>query len=184
MSTITKEEYLQLIEQYANDQYGDRYDTEEGAPYELGAFIQEHWLPAESEAKEKMLVARNRNENGCIDLTTVKKDKLHDALYKYTNVKVSEFIIRIEEYHGKPGKTGKTVNLTMDIAVWEEVYRTPSGAPCKMTYRKNFHQDNRFDKRPWLNYFNNSGEAHNIPTETVVEVIRWMQALKRMTAFL
>jgi hypothetical protein len=180
MNNVSKEEYLRLIEEYVNDQYGDNDGDE--TTLDVGAF-EGGWIPADPPAKERMKNALGGGSS-CIDLTTAKKDKISDALYKYHNIKVGEFIIRIEEYHGRPGKTGKTVNLTMDVSVWEEVYRTPSGTPCKMTYRKNFHQDNKFDKRPWLNYFSNSGDAHNIPADTVVDVIRWMQALKRMTAFL
>jgi len=74
--------------------------------------------------------------------------------------------------------------LTMDITVYQEKYRTPSGAPCKMSYKMDFSQDDRFSNRPWITYFNTQGRAHNIPVETVVEIVRWLQALKRMNAFL
>lgn len=66
----------------------------------------------------------------------------------------------------------------------ERRFRTPSGNPCNMDYRINLHKDNRFTNRPWLNEFGPQGEADDVPIETVVDIIRWLQALKRMNAFL
>lgn len=174
MNPISKEEYIALLEQLADEQYGD-----DSTP-EL-TIQEESWIPAEPYAKERMKAA---SVNGTIDVTKFRKDKIQEALYKCVNIKIGIFLIRIEGYHGYPDKLGKGTNLTMDIAIWEEKYTTPTGNPCKMTYRVDFFKDNRFYNRPWLNYFNTYGKAHNMPVETVVEVIRWLQAIKRMTAFL
>lgn len=176
MGHVTKEEYLRLVEQYANEQYGsdvsDEYTISEDA-----------WIPAVSEIKEKMAKALN-SRSGCVDLTSVRKDKIREALYKCSTVKIGAFLIKIDEYWGEPDKYGKGDNLNMDLSIWEERYRTPSGNPCRMTYRMNLHQDSRFTARPWLPLFNKSGTAYQVPVDTVVEIVKWMQAIKKMSAFL
>lgn len=176
---ISKEEYLQLIEQYANEQYGGEQDLSD--TYDIS---EDAWMPAESPNKENMLRALNSNRSGSADLTNVRKDKIQEALYKCTNIKVDSFLVRIERYSGEPDKFGKGVNLTMDISIWEERYKTPSGNPCRLTCRMNLHKDDRFENRPWLHQFSQAGTACDIPVETVVDIIKWMQAIKRMSAFL
>jgi hypothetical protein len=177
MNAISKEDYLKLLEDLANDQYGyDEQPEDTHVPDEA-------WIPSESVAKEMI---RMKNLHGKIDVTKFRKDKIQDALYKCMNIQVGDFLIKIESYHGHPDKFGKGVNLTMDIEVWEKRYQTPTGRPCNMDFRIDWSRDNRFFGRKWLDYFgggtNSSGI--NVPVETVVEIVRWMQALKRMTAFL
>lgn len=175
MTSISKEDYQKLLEELADQQYS--MDEE----VDINQIPDDSWIPSESFAKEKM---KQANQSGIIDVTKFRKDKIQEALYKYINIKIGIFLIRIDTYHGYPDKTGKGVNLTMDIGVWETKLKTPSGNPCKMEYRINLHKDNRFTNRPWLVYFNDSGEATHMPVETVVDVVRWLQALKRMNAFL
>lgn len=173
MSPISKEDYIKFLEELTEQQYSDEDDT-----YTIP---EDAWMPAESLAKEKMKI---HDRAGSVDLLNCKKSKIQDALYKCTNVKVGSYLIRIHEYHGTPNKIGIGANLTMDIEVWETVYQTPSGHPCKMDYNKNFHKDNRFYGKPWLNYFSTVGVAHDMPVETVVDVIRWLQAIQKIGAFL
>jgi len=173
MTPISKEDYIKFLEELTDHQYGDDDDT---------YYIPEDaWIPAESPAKEKMKIS---NHLGVIDVLKYKKNKIQEALYKCMNIKIGSYLVRIVEYHGTTFKNGTGANLSMDIEVWETVYKTPSGNPCKMEYNKNFHKDNRFTGKPWLSYFSNSGKAHNIPVETVVDVIRWLQAIQRISAFL
>lgn len=171
MSTnISKEDYLKMLEELYEESYGSEEDVSI-----------ESWMPSEPFAKERM---KKAEQNKVLDILKYKKNKIQESLYSHTNIKIGPYLIRIHEYHGLPDRVNKQANLSMDISVWETKYRTPSGAPCRMEYRKNFHTDDRFQNKPWLNYFNNSGDAHNIPVETVVDVIRWLQAIQRMTVFL
>jgi len=178
MTNISKEEYLKLLEDLANDQYG--YDD---PPEEEPYIPDEAWIPSESVAKEMI---RMKSLHGKIDVTKFRKDKIQDALYKCMNVQVGDFLIKIDSYHGYPDKFGKGANLTMDIEVWEKRYRTPSGAPCNMDFRIDWSKDDRFFTRKWLSYFQGgaSSAAANVPVETVIEIVRWMQAIKKMGAFL
>jgi len=177
MTNISKEEYLKLLEDLADDQYGTTdYPEDNYVPDEA-------WIPSESGAKEMI---RFKNLHGKIDVTKFKKEQIQDALYKCMNIQVGDFLIKIESYHGYPDKFGKGTNLTMDIEVWEKRYRTPSGAPCNMDFRIDWSKDNRFFTRKWLSYFGAGTRSAgiNVPVDTVVEIVRWMQALKRMGAFL
>jgi hypothetical protein len=176
MTFLNKEEYLKLIEEaYANEDDMEDYDIYDSS-----------WIPSESPAKARMERARAAGNQGVIDVLKYKKEQIRDALYQNANFQVGEFLIHVEEYHGLPSikKMPPNAQLTMDIAVMQEKNRTPSGAPCKMTYKMDFFKDNRFTSKSWISYFNSSGKAHNIPVETVVDIIRWMQALKNLTCFL
>lgn len=173
MNSISKEEYLKLLEEISNHQYDDEED-------DVPNVEDDSWIWAESPAKDRMM---RLNHHGVIDVTKFRKEKIRDALYKCTNIQVGSFMIRISTYHGYPDKLGKGTDLTMDIETWEKRYKTPSGNPCNMDFRVDLSDDNRFTGRPWLLLFKGSS-ARKIPVETVVEIIRWMQAIKRMTAFL
>ncbi len=179
MSNLTKEEYLRLIEQFADEQYGGDNDLVDNY-----AILEQSWIPAESSVKEKMMRALNANRGGSVDLTNVRKEKIREALPKCHNVKVGDFLIVIEDCDAEPDATGKPINMCMDLAVWEERHKTPSGAPCRINYKLNFHKDDRFDNRPWLRLFNQAGMARQVPLDTVVDIIKWMQAIKKMSAFL
>lgn len=176
MKFLSKEEYLRLIESVDADSEGydelDNYD------------IPEAWIPATSPNKEKMECARAASAHGIIDVLKYRKEQIRDAIYKCMNLRVGEFIIHIKRYNGHPKDKQLHGPLTLDINVMQEKYKTPSGAPCKMSYRFDFFQDNRFTNCKWISLFDSGGNARDIPIETVVEIVRWMQALRRMNAFL
>jgi hypothetical protein len=174
MNNISKEEYLRLLEELANEEdYGeDQEDT---------SVPEDSWIWGESPNKEKI---KKLQYQSVIDVTKFKKDKIQDALYKTSTIQCHEFTIKIAAYHGRPEKVTSNNDLSMDIVVWEKRYKTPSGNPCNMDFKKDFFKDNRFSNRPWLTYFSANGSADDIPVKTVVEIIRWMQGIKRMTAFL
>lgn len=177
MTSISKEEYFKLLEDLDSDQYGDNDIPEDTH------IPDEAWIPSESGAKEMI---RLKTFHGKIDVTKYRKEQIQDALYKCMNVQVGDFFIKIDSYHGQPDKFGKGANLTMDIEVWEKRYQTPSGAPCNMDFRIDWSKDNRFFGRKWLSYFGGGTRSSgiNVPVDTVIEIVRWMQALKRIGAFL
>lgn len=171
---ISKEDYWKLIESAQEDD-----DDMMGMSYS-----EEAWIPAVSPAKEKMDAARAASAHGMVDVLKYRKEAVQEAIYKCMNLQVGEFIIHIKRYNGHPKDKQFVGPLTLDINVMQERYQTPSGAPCKMSYKFDFFRDNRFTNRPWLSYFDSSGNAEEVPVETLVEIIRWMQALRRMNAFL
>lgn len=121
-----------------------------------------------------------------IDILDCPKNQIQEVLYNNTNLKIGEFIIRIEEYHGKPNldKTPPKAKLTMDIGLWQERYITPSGTPCKMVYKMDLFQDSRFTDLHWITYFNSSGKAHNIPVDVIIDIIKHLQVIQKLSCFL
>jgi len=171
MKSFTDQEYLELIQKLVEEQYNDAVDD-----YNIDKM---EWIPSEPEIKQKI---HRASTSGMIDLTNVKSNKLKEELLKCTNLKVGSFKVRIKRYNGVPSQQG--MQMTVDMEVWEERTKTPSGRPCKIDYPMIFHKDTRFKGRPWLKYFNQGNFGSNVPIDTAVEIVRWMQALKKLTAFL
>lgn len=175
MNLLSKDEYLRLLESVQSEE--DYQETDyDGIPDDA-------WIPAEPVDKAKIAREMEARSHGVIDVLKYRKEQIRDAIYKCMNLQVGEFIIHIRRYNGHPKDKQLNGPLTLDINLMQERYRTPSGAPCKMQYTFNPFLDNRFTNQPWLTYFDR-GWAKDIPVETMVDIIRWMQALRRMTAFL
>lgn len=171
MKSLTDQDYLELIQKLVDSQYDEAIDD-----YDITKM---EWAPSEPEIKQKIHQASSA---GMIDLTTVKSSKIKEEILKCTNLRVGSFKIRIKRYNGVPSQQG--MQMTVDMEVWEERTKTPSGMPCKIDYPMIFVKDNRFINRPWLKYFDQGNFGTNIPIDTAVEIVRWMQAVKKLSAFL
>ena len=175
MSDLDK--YLEWLQKSIDDQYGDGKDN---TKYNLDDM---EWIPAESPAKEKLDQYKSNSIGGMIDLTTVKSDKIKEEILKGTNLRVGNFKIRVSRYKGMPSKDG--FKLALNLTVWEERNKTSSGNPCKIDCALNFEKDNRFNNQPWLKYFIARGNiADNVPIDIVVDIVRWMIVVKKLSAFL
>jgi hypothetical protein len=172
MGTFTQEEFLRLIEYLNDNQYGSEEDSLDNE--------EEAWLSAMPIPPKKKKPPEN---SGTQDLTNLKKDKIKDAIYKSTNLKIDKFTIKVNKYHGFPDKNGKATDLFVDLSFWQDVTKTPNGAPCKMTYKLDVLKDNRFASCPWINYCSGTS-ATKVPIDMAVEIVRWFQGIIRMTAFL
>jgi hypothetical protein len=176
MKTLSKEEYLEMLESLNEDQYGS-----DGEDYVPDNYSEEAWMPSVSPHKEKMF---RTIRNGQLDITKYRKEQIKDAIYKVVNLTVGEFLIHITEYHGMPVRNKpQETKLTLDIILYGTKYKTETGQPCNMQFKLDPKTDNRFAGKPWLERFSGC-RADNIPVDTVVDIIRWLQALKRMNAFL
>lgn len=174
MGTFTKQEYLELVSKLAEQQYDQLIDDDEEEYIE--------WSPSEPEIREKPVRVRS---DATTDLTNAKKSALPDLIFKSTNLKVHNFTIKITTYHGEPDDKGATLNV--GFTLYHEVNKTPNlGAPCKMTYACNVYKDDRFKNRPWLKFFDTATGSHatDIPTETLIDIIRWIQVVVKYPAFL
>lgn len=171
MKSFTDQEYLALIQQLVDQQYDDAIDDYDIAKME--------WAPAEPEIKKKL---EQPNYAGMIDLTTVKSGKIKEEIMKCANIKVGAFKIVVGRHNLVPSQQGG--KIAFDLEVREEKSKTPSGMPCRVDYRVDLSKDSRFRGRPWLKYFMGNGVATNVPVDTVVDIVRWMQAIKKLTAFL
>ena len=170
MKSLSDQDYLRLLQKLTDQQYDDAIDD-----YDINKM---EWIPSEPEVKEKI----KASTWGMIDLTNVKSNKIREEIQKCTNLKVGPYKIRVSRYHGVPSQLG--AQICLDLEVMEERTHTPSGMPCRIDYRMDFTKDSRFKKCHWVKYFDTSGCANNIPLDTVVEIVRWMQISKKLSAFL
>jgi hypothetical protein len=173
MRNFSKEEYLALVRQLTEDQYDELGDED---PQEI------EWIPAVPEIKEKIMKLRS---DAVTDLTKLKKSQLMDSLFKTNNLKVHGFTIKIARYHGDPDQKGG--ELTVDFTLYHEVYETPNmKAPCRMTLPCNIHKDTRFLGRSWLKHFDAATGSHatKVSTETLIDIVRWIQVAVKYPAFL
>lgn len=166
MKSLSNDDYLRLLEDLNAE---DDIDISESEPF---------WMPADPPAKEKI---KPPGMVGAIDVSNIKKHDLQKIIYNHTSMKIGIFLIRVTKYHSLPGKNQ---DLKMDLSFWHEVYKTPSGAPCKMTYKFDIGSDKRFSNCSWLSYLTDKSSMKEVSIDTVVEVIRWFQGIHRMTAFL
>jgi hypothetical protein len=174
MKSLTDKEYMELCLKLVEEQYDDAIDD-----YDIDKM---EWIPSEPEIKKNI---PKPDTWATIDLTNVLSTKIKEEILKCTNIRVGSFKVRIARYNGVPSQEGS--KLCADLEIKEIRTKTPSGAPCGpsgVEYSADVLKDSRFKGRPWLKYFKDGSYAHNVPIDTVVEIIRWLQALKKLTAFL
>lgn len=169
MKSFTNEEYLALCEKLLNEQYDEALDDYNIAEME--------WIPTEETKKKR----KRANTSGFIDLTEMKSNQIKPELFKCTNLKVGLFKLRISHCNDHEEDDNKA---QFSLEVWEERHKTPNGMPCKIDFPMVFAKDSRFKDRPWLKHFQGGNAAYRMPVDTLVEVIRWMQAIQRLTCFL
>jgi cell division protein FtsI/penicillin-binding protein 2 len=158
---LTKEEYLKLIQAAYNS------ENEEN----LEDFIDcSAWIPAEPVIKKS-----KPNLSGNIDVTNFKREALEKAIKKCCNITVGKFMI-VATYSSSVD--------TYKLFVYERVFKTASELPCNMQNKVNIPKDNRFEGRPWRNKFNSKWGAKDVPTETYIDIIRWLQAITKLTVFI
>lgn len=170
-TSFTDQEYLELIQKLVDNQYDEAIED-----YDIEKM---EWAPAEAEIKAKIPKLNNR---GMIDLTNVKSSKLKEEILKCGNLRIGSFKVVLTHYHEVPTHAG--AQFCVDLEIREEKLKTPNGQDCRIDYRADLLTDSRFKNRPWLKYFTSGSCGYNIPIDTVVEIVRWMQAIKRLTAFL
>lgn len=177
MSIFTKQEFLELVSKLTEQQYDLLSDEEEKQP-DPAPYVREF------KAKMKKALVPEKS-SATTDLTNVPRAQLMEAVFKTSTLKIHNFTIKITQYHGEPDKNGAT--LSVDFTLYHEVKETPNlKAPCKMTYPCNVYKDTRFKGRQWLKFFDvmTGSHATNIPTETLIDIVRWIQVVVKFPAFL
>jgi hypothetical protein len=161
-----RQAYLDLCQRLLDEREGDE-DTSDGIEMLV-------WIPATSKVKENMEASINY---GVIDLSNIKGSKIKEQLSKGKYFKVDGFSIKVI--------THDPVKDQFYIMIYEDKNKTPLGRPCKMTYKLKPTLDTRFDGRPWLSYFTYyDGSAKNIPADGMVEIVRFLQIIKKLSAFI
>lgn len=172
MTSFSNKDYLDLIQQLVDQQYDDAVED-----YDIDNM---EWIPAEPEIKEKMMKV---NRSGMIDLTHVKSNKIKEEIHKCGNIRIGNFKIIISRYNGTPSQQG--AQLCCDLHIMGNRNKTMNGMPCNMDYDVDVKKDSRFNNQSWLKYFDQSPSyADNVPVDVVVDIVRWLQGIHKLTAFL
>jgi hypothetical protein len=170
MDTFNKNEYLDLITALLEQQYGDDLDPID--------YLEEDQMLSKSYIKK---IAPATNDK-VINLTNIKKDKIKDFLHQYRNIKVGNFSVKISKYSSVHGGSGSNL-VNMDIVIYEDNSKSKMGN--RDIIRKiDVIKDSRFNQCGWLKHFNQFKIGRNISMDTMADVIRWLQTLERMTAFI
>lgn len=172
MSTFSKEDYLKMLEEMANQQYDEPEETTIDVPTDA-------WIWSESPLKDRLRIAKLHSTT---DATNLHREQIKKAIQNTRNIQIGPFSIKIKGYY----QSEKLNNDFMHLDIYERRSKTASGQPCNMDYKAELVDDKRFIGRPWLTYFSkdNPGVAKNVPIDTVVDIIKWLQALKKLTVFL
>jgi hypothetical protein len=172
MNPISKQDYLKLLEAISEQQYSEPEEPAIEVP-------ESSWIWGESPVKDRL---RTASLQQTIDVTLLHKDQIKKAIKSARNIKVGNFSIKIKGYY----QSEKLNNDFMHLDIYERRTKTPTGQPCNMDYKAELTTDKRFAGRGWLSYFtkDSPGLARNVPIDTVVDIIKWMKALKNLTIFL
>lgn len=171
MSHLSPQEYLELCEKLAEQYYNQDDDYSQTIP-------EESWIPAESEAKEKL--KRMLNHNGFIDLTNAKQSQIADKVHTSNNFKIGAFLVKVTKY--RVDASGKT---HLDAIIYEEkLVRNKFFKDTKISVKVDPMKDMRFSSRNWAGYFKVDKKGMNVPIDEFPEIIRWIQAVQKMKAFL
>lgn len=166
MEKFSPEEFLKLLQDIINEQ--EEYDT-----YRIDEVITDDYFNQYDSPVPKF----KANDFSVLDLTKCKRENIEEELFKCTNIKVGNFTFKIKRY------SMTTDPLTIDIRIFEDKTRTPSGNPCKMTYPVNIKTDTRFKESYWASLFTAQNSAFNVPVETAIDIIKWLQAASKYVAF-
>lgn len=116
------------------------------------------------------------NVNGITDLTKVKSANLATEIKKAGNLQIGKFLIKIKRYAGQYEQAKNRTGF-LDINIFEE--------KNKIHKKINVNKDSRFKDVPWSEHFKDEVNAGNqIPFDTVVEIVRWLQVIDKLVAFI
>jgi len=177
MNSLTNQEYLELCQKLVDQQY-DAVDIDN---YNKGINKME-WIPAEPESKKRV-----RQDTGIIDLTTIHSSKIKEQLLLKTNFRIGKFKIKINRYinnHYLIPKESPTIIENNIVTIWEQRNRTPNGIPCNIDCALYLNTDDRFTGRPWLTHFKYKNISDNMSIDTIVEMVRWLRCVEKLSAFL
>ena len=170
MNGLSNEEYLELITRLTKEQYDDAEPMAQPDPFERGL------RQLERAVKAKLKIPANSQYK--IDASDFKLDQIKPILTQTDKIQVNNFTVDVIS---RP--LSDKGEYQLNILIWEKRFKTPSGNPCNIDYRILVNKDKRFATRKWAEFFKGSYSGV-VSVDTVVDIIRWMQMLKRLPAFL
>lgn len=156
------DEYMELLRKFVEQQYN--CSDEDSSIKEEDGIV---WAPADSEAKMKI----KNHINIFIDFTNYKKDKVKSILMDSNRavecIRVNNFMVKIRNRYKD----------SVNISIYEEKFKTPSGNSCKMTYPIDL-KDSRFSSFSHIKHNQSS-----ITIDSLVEIIKYLQIISKFPVF-
>ena len=153
---MDKDEFLRLIEKYCAEQYDslEEYFESEHSDLVLSDIVKE--------------MRETKYETGVSDLTNAKMSDIQIKAKSFNNFKIGNFLIK-----------AKRKNEKLDITIYETIN--------KMDVKVNVLKDNRFTNASWSKYWihlNMYKEGTKIPPDELASIIKWIQSIQKMSAFI
>lgn len=114
-----------------------------------------------------------------INIIKYNKAQIKDIILQYNNFKVGEFIIYIIKKQIYQGNV-----LYLDILIYQEVNKNTFGFPGVIQHEMDFFRDERFANCNWLYCFNYKGSAKNLSNYELITIIKHMQIIQNLNAFM
>lgn len=118
-----------------------------------------------------------------LDLTNCVQNEILSNLESNTKfdslIKVGNFILQIKNLN----YYNHIMPTVVDVELFEEIFRTPTGQNCKLQMKLDLVKDQRFNFCDWKQYFN-SNKASNINYEIILKIIRQLQILTKLSSFI
>lgn len=163
--TIDYEAFLALAQKMTDEQYGEESE-----------YTSFHEVLEDFEYISEPITKTIDPSSSC-DLTKVKRDKIKSALESTGNVVIGNFVLKIHRYQGSFDRAYKEKANEFSISLYEK--------KSKIHNKVHINKDYRFKEAPWLFYFKDPVKGGTgIPTDTLVEIVRWLQAITKMGIFI
>lgn len=165
-NTFDKEEFLRLVKLITEQQYNSDLSEE---------IQKDNWIEERVETiKGKM---KQKENNGILDLSNAKRAQIINQLHNYRNLKIGNFFIKISKYRGDVDK-----QIKLDIYIYEE-QRKLNSKYGNLTNKIDPLKDSRFSTASWIQYFDQFKLGNNVPMDKIPDIVRWLQAIQKLTCF-
>jgi len=158
---MNNNDYKKLIEEFYHAQYSscDKLAEEQNI-----------WYP-DNRGSEKLDELKSLKEKQLIiDATSYSLEEMKNKINSFRNVRIGNFRLQILNINAN----------AMNILIFEEQKKKSAN----ITVKVNPNKDSRFLGRSWVTYFNQFNEGKNIPLEEIPNILKWLQIIHRLPAFL
>jgi hypothetical protein len=162
---IDYQTFLELAKKMTEDQYG-----EEDRSYQ--EILDEREYLASQEIRKHIDASSSAN------ISSMKRDKIKEAIVNNGNLVIHNFVIKIHRYQGSAEKAAYEKKDLFNISLHEK-------GKNKMHNKVQIMTDYRFKEMPWISYFRDPIKGgKDIPIDTLIEIIRYLQVISKMDIFL
>ena len=165
--SIDYEEFLNLAKSLVDEQYdanvNDYQEVLDRGQEQLEKYQQQ----------EKIIQANSSN-----NATDLKQEKIRAAIENSGNLEIGKFTLKILRPEGTRSKEYQKLREgLLNISIYEK-------GLDKLHRKVKVAEDNRFKEAEWISYFKDPlRSGREVPIETVVEIVTWLQAIEKMLLF-